>query len=259
MTDEDQGSFFDPQSGVGALGADDEPYDLPHDFDLAHEERDLHDFEEGDAPARVAAVSPMGPMGAARPRVVKTLSGAGKVYDWRSTNLLPPSGGTIRPLIMVEHIPVVPNRVGTGDFLQLAGILRAQGLSLQAATDQEGNVALYTPLDRMCFQARGANQVSIGVEHMHMSVSEDWSKKQLRASAWLWQYVEREYGIPLRVAQLGSGAGFVRVNKRGHTSHQRVSAAAGFNDRSDPGNKYDWEYVRRAAIFFKRKGHFRGV
>lgn len=192
-------------------------------------------------------------------KVIKTLRGAGTIYDYRGTNVLPPSGGRIRPLIMVEHIPVVPNKPGTQDFLILARVLKAQGLSLQAATDRDGNVALYNHLDRLCYQARGANQVSCGVEHMHMSTGEEWTRRQLRASAWLWQYAEREYGIPLRVARLGSGRGAVRVLRRGHTSHQRVSQAAGFNDRSDPGPGYDWEYVARAARFFKKHHHFEGV
>lgn len=192
-------------------------------------------------------------------KVIKELRGAGKVYDYRGTGVLPPNGGRIRPLIMVEHIPVVPNKPGTEDFLILANVLKKQNLSLQAATDREGNVALYNPLDRLCYQARGANQISCGVEHMHMSIGEEWTKKQLRASAWLWQYAEREYAIPLRTARLSPGHGTVGVLRRGHTSHRRVSQAAGFNDRSDPGPGYDWQYVRRAAIFFKRHGHFEGV
>ena len=192
-------------------------------------------------------------------KVLKQLRGAGKVYDYRGTGLLPANGGVIRPLIMVEHIPVVPNVKGTDDFRTLARVLRVQGLSLQAATDREGNVALYNPLNRLCFQARGANQVSCGVEHMHMSIGEEWTKRQLRASAWLWQYAEREFGIPLRVARLAAGPGRVGVLRRGHTSHRRVSAAAGFHDRVDPGPGYDWEYVRKAALFFKSHGHFEGV
>jgi hypothetical protein len=192
-------------------------------------------------------------------KAIKNLRGAGKVYDFRGTGVLPPNGGLIHPLIMVEHIPIVPNVEGTADFHALANVLKAQGLSLQAATDREGNVALYNPLNRLCFQAKGANQVSCGVEHMHMTIAEDWSRKQLRASAWLWQFAEREFGIPLRVARITSGPGHIRVLRRGHTSHKRVAAAAGFYDRVDPGPGYDWEYVRKAALFFKRHGHFQGV
>lgn len=191
--------------------------------------------------------------------VIKELKGAGKVIDYRGSGVLAPSGGIIQPLIMVEHIPVIRNVPGTDDFLTLARVLRDRGLSLQAATDAEGNVALYNPLNRLCFQAKGANQVSCGVEHMHATINEPWSKKQFRAAAWLWQYAEREFGIPLRIARLSSGPGRVGVLRRGHTSHQRVSAAAGFNDRSDPGPGFDWEYVRSAALFFKRHGHFVGA
>ena len=190
--------------------------------------------------------------------VIKTLKGAGKIYDFRNTRVLPPNGGLIRPLIAIEHIPVVRNVKGTADFLTLARVLRDQGLSLQTATDREGNVALFNNLNRLCYQARGSNQLSYGTEHMHMSIGEEWSKRQLRASAWIWQYAEREYGIPLLVAKLGSGNP-TPVIKRGHTSHQRQAVAAGYNDRSDPGGKYDWEYVRAASIFFKRHGHFVGV
>lgn len=192
-------------------------------------------------------------------KVLKELRGAGKVFDFRGTGVLPPNGGVIQPLIMVEHIPVVPNVQGAGDFHTLARVLKEQGLSLQAATDREGNVALYNSLNRLCFQARGANSVSCGVEHMHMTVEEEWTKKQLRASAWLWQLAERDFGIPLRIARISSGQGRIGVLRRGHTSHRRVSAAAGFHDRVDPGPGYDWEYVRKAALFFKRHGHFEGV
>ncbi|MEA2241231.1 MAG: N-acetylmuramoyl-L-alanine amidase [Solirubrobacteraceae bacterium] len=192
-------------------------------------------------------------------KVLKELRGAGKVFDYRGTGLLPANGGIIRPLIMVEHIPVVPNVKGTADFHTLANVLRAQGLSLQAATDREGNVALYNDLNRLCFQAKGANQVSCGVEHMHMTIGEEWSKKQFRAAAWLWQYAEHTFGIPLRVARITSGPGRVGVLRRGHTSHQRVATAAGFNNRVDPGPGFDWEYVRKAALFFKSHGHFEGV
>ena len=192
-------------------------------------------------------------------KVLRTLRGAGKVFDYRGTGLLPPSGGRIRPLIMVEHIPVVPNAKGTSDFKLLARILKQQGLSLHAATDAEGNVALYNNLDRLCFQARGANQVSCGVEHMHMTVDEPWTRKQLNAAAWLWCLAKRDFAIPMRIARLSPGAGKVGVLRRGHTSHKRVSQAAGFNDRSDPGPGFDYKYVRRAGIFFRQNGHFDGV
>ena len=47
---------------------------------------------------------------------------------------------------MIEHIPVIENVPGTDDFMTLTRVLDAQGLSLQAATDANGNVALYNPL-----------------------------------------------------------------------------------------------------------------
>jgi len=192
------------------------------------------------------------------PREIKHIKGGVQVWDYRKTGILPANGGRIRPLVMVEHIPVIRQMVGLTDFEVLARVLKQQGLSLQAATDASGNVALYNDLDELCYQARGANSVSCGVEHMHANINEPWSKKQLRASAWLWQYAEREYGIPLRVAKIGGGGGKISVIKKGHVSHQRVSAAAGYNDRSDPGPGYDWEYVRKAALYYKSKGHFEG-
>lgn len=192
------------------------------------------------------------------PRVIKTLRGAGKIYDWRGTGLLPPNGGKIKLLLGIEHIPVVPNRHGTDDFLLLAKVLRDQGLSLQTATDSEGNVALYNPLDALCYQARGSNSCSYGTEHMHMSVGEAWSKKQLRAAAWIWQYAEREYGIPPHTARLGKGNP-TPVWRKGHVSHQAQATAAGFHDRSDPGVGFDVAYVGHCVAFFKRHGHFEGA
>lgn len=253
-------SVFDHEPSIGGVGEDDTPYDVG-EVNPDDEARELtHCAEDFDPQALESLLAAGAPRTAVKPRVIKTIRGMGKIYDFRTTGLLAPSGGLIRPLIMVEHIPVVPNMPGIGDFLALARVLNAQNLSLQAATDTEGHVALYTPLNRLCWQARGANSISCGVEHMHMSINEDWSKKQLRASAWLWQYAEREFGIPLRVAKIGDGPGAtVSVFKRGHTSHKRVAAAAGFNDRSDPGGKYDWEYVRAAVLFFKRHGHFEGA
>lgn len=191
-----------------------------------------------------------------RPHVVKSLRGAGSVYDWRNTGLLPPNGGRIRLLVGVEHIPVMPNVPGVGDFVSLANVLRAQGLSLQTATDREGNVALYNPLDRLCYQAKGANQLGYGTEHMHTAITEDWSRKQLRASAWIWQYAEHAYGLPMQMANITPGHGLVGVARRGHTSHQNIANQAGFHNRTDPGNKYDWEYVKKAALFFVVHGGF---
>lgn len=187
--------------------------------------------------------------------VVKALRGAGKVYRARP-HVLPPNGGRSPVLVMVEHIPVMHDKPGTEDFTDLARVLLAQGLSLEAATDGDGNVCLYNRLDVLCYQARGLNGPSCGVEHMHMSIGDPWRRVQLRASAWLWQYAEREYGIPMQMAKLGRRPGQAVVLRKGHTSHRRVSEAAAFNDRSDPGPGYDWEYVMRAAAFYKRHGGF---
>ena len=194
------------------------------------------------------------------PVVIKELDGAGKVFDYRGTGLLRPSGGLIQPQIMVEHIPLVRNEPGTDDFVALANVLNGRRLAVHAATDREGNVALYTPLNRRCDHAKGANQVSCGVEHMHVSLDEAWTKKQFRAAAWLWQLAEREFGIPLRIARVRSGGhGRIEVLRRGHTSHKRVADAAGFHHKTDPGSGFDWELVRANALFFKRHGHFVGA
>jgi hypothetical protein len=69
---------------------------------------------------------------------------------------------------------------------------------------------------------------------MHMSVGEAWSKQQLRAAAWIWQYAEREYGIPPHTARVGKGNP-TPVWRKGHISHKDQATAAGFNDRVDPG------------------------
>lgn len=114
--------------------------------------------------------------------VLKELRGAGKVFDFRGTGLLPPNGGIIQPLITVEHIPVVPNVEGADDLHQLARVLRQQGLSLHAAADREGNIALYNPLNRLCYQARGANSVSCGVEHMHTTPARSSATSTARRS-----------------------------------------------------------------------------
>lgn len=191
--------------------------------------------------------------------LVKDLKGAGKVYRAKPYVLPPNEPTRQRPLVAVEHIPVMHDQSGLRDFLALAHVLRTspQGvLSLETATDGDGNVCIYNRLDAMCYQAKGLNSLSYGTEHMHMSITQDWRRVQLRASAWLWQYAEREYGLPIQFAKLGSGPGYVRVLRKGHASHRRVSQAAGYNDRSDPGSKYDWHYVAHAAEFYKKHGAF---
>jgi hypothetical protein len=188
---------------------------------------------------------------------IKSVKGMGTIYDGSSE--LSPSGGVINLQLFVEHIPVVPNRPGVQDFKDLARVLRAQGLSLQTATDREGNVCLYTPLNRLCWQAKGANSVSAGCEHMHMTITEDWTKRQLRASAWLWVYARDKYGIPAKMGRMGSGPGIVRVKRKGHVTHKQVSIRAGFRDRSDPGPKYDVAYVMHCVKFYDKHHHFEGA
>jgi hypothetical protein len=197
---------------------------------------------------------------------LKTIKGMGTVYDWRDASWSRPNGGRINPLVFVQHIPVVPNVQGIGDFVTLRNVLVAQGLMVQAATDREGNVALFTRFDELCFQARGANQFSCGAEHMHMTIGEAWSRKQLRAAAWLVQLAKRKHGIPTALGRLGAGDGLARVLKRGQTTHMAVSHYAGFNDRSDPDGHingshdgYDFDYVRHCVVFFDQHGHFSGA
>lgn len=206
-----------------------------------------------------------------KPRASARIPGTGgRFFDWRGTGLCPPvltpepSGRLTpvkqRPLWMVEHIPVIRNVTGPGDFISLANVLRAQRLSLQGATDAEGNVALYANLDELCYQARGANSVSCGVEHMHATITEPWTREQLLASAWFWQRAEATQGIPLaRGKGANGGAGIARVLRPGHVTHAEQSAWAGFHDRSDPGPGYDFEFVARAARFFKRRRTFKGA
>jgi hypothetical protein len=191
--------------------------------------------------------------------VLKEIPGMGKVYDWRTSPWTPANGGKIKPLIFVQHIPVVRNVTGIGDFVTLRNVLVAQGLMVQCATDAEGNVALFTPFDQLCYQARGANQVSTGCEHMHATTNEPWTRKQMRAAAWLAQLAQRKHGIPCKGGRLGEGPGVVKVLSRGHVTHEGVSKKAGFNDRSDPGPGFDWAYMWHCVAYFKEHGHFEGA
>jgi len=196
------------------------------------------------------------------PSVLKTLRIAegerSSIFDYRGETS--PNGGAIGLKACVHHIPVVPNGPGHTDFDTLRRVLLAQGLMVQMSTDRDGNVALFTRADRLCYQARGANSIACGIEHMHMTVGEDWSKKQMRAAAWIAQYLEREFNMPLQMADLEPGGhGVARVVRKGHTSHQQVSRMAGYNDRSDPGPGFDYEYMFHAAKWFRRHGHFVGA
>lgn len=203
------------------------------------------------------------------PRILKTIKGMGTVIDWRGSPWSAPNGGRIRARLGVQHIPVIHNVNGFGDLVTLNEVLTAQGLRVQHGTDREGNVALYCDGNRLCFQARGANMVSWGTEHMHFDVREEWSKKQLRASAWIIQLEKRHVSTGRGRASLAPGDGVVRIIRGGQTTHKRVSDCAGFRDRSDPNGTvdagghwpehYDFEYVDHAITFFERHGHFEGA
>lgn len=241
-----------------------------------HELRDIHEADEALSLALNQSAGPLmaGPsqvselLSAKRPmeavigggRVLKSIKGMGTIYDWRTSPWTPANGGKINPLVFVHHIPVVPNVKGIGDFITLRNVLVAQGLMVQTSTDREGNVALYTPFNVLCYQAKGANSLSTGCEHMHMTTGEAWSRKQLRASAWLVNQALEKHGIPATAwAKLGDGNGFVTVKRRGQTTHEAVSNAAGYHDRSDPGNGYDKEYVDHCVHYFRAHHHFEGA
>jgi hypothetical protein len=244
---------------------------------LFHEQRDIHDADDAlasalrqedlyahlrAAPAKVGDLlsAPLGSSIIGGGHVLKDVKGMGKVYDWRTSPWTPANGGSIKPLAFVHHIPVVPNSVGIGDFVTLRNVLVAQGLMVQTATDREGNVALFTPFNRLCYQAKGANQITCGCEHMHLTTGEAWTKHQLRASAWLVNQALEKHGIPATAwASLGSGKGFVTVKRRGQTTHESVSAHAGFHDRTDPGHGYDKEYVDHCVHYYRKHHHFEGA
>jgi hypothetical protein len=225
-------------------------------FDPANEERDLHDGQE-DAPT-----APGDPGRSVDAKVKRTLKIAGErkstVFDFR--HVTSPNGGKITLQACVHHIPVISNVPGRADLDTLRSVLLAQGLMVQFGTDAEGNVAMYTPADRLCFHARGGNSVTCGIEHMHATVGEAWTKKQLRAAAWIVQRLERQFGLPRRMATVEpNGPRFARITRTGHTSHEEISRAAGFNDRVDPGDGFDYDYVFHAAEFFEKHGHFIGA
>lgn len=191
--------------------------------------------------------------------ILKRIKGMGAVIDWRGSSWSKPNGGHIRARLGVQHIPVIHNINGFADLVTLNNVVGAQGLRVQHGTDKEGNVGLYCAGDRLCFQARGANQVSWGTEHMHFTVGEEWSRRQLRAAAWIIQLEKKHCGTGRGRASLHDGAGVVVITRGGQTTHERVSAAAGFHDRKDPGPGYDFEYVDRAITFFETHGHFEGA
>jgi len=190
------------------------------------------------------------------PRLLKTIPHMGKVWDYRGFTHA--NGGTINPRLHVEHIPVIRQMDGRADLDLLWRVLVDQGLMVHNGSDGEGNVALFVPLDKLCYQARGANTVSVGTEHMHLAVTDAWSSHQLNAAAYL-SYRSLEHAdIPMYNGRLRSGNGFVVVARGGHVTHKRVSQAAGFNDRSDPGDKYValMGEIRERAIHFRRYHRF---
>jgi hypothetical protein len=208
---------------------------------------------------KTAAAAPEGATVPHGGKKLKTIRGMGTVYDWRGSAWSEPNGPAITPRLGVQHIPVIHNVKGFGDLVTLNEVCGAQGLRVQQGTDAEGNVGLFTNGNLLCFQARGANQCSWGTEHMHFAITEPWSKKQLRASAWIAQLNHRKYGTPLTRWSLGSGAGVVKVIRGGQGTHAEEAAKAGFHDRIDPGHGYDFEYVDHCVAFFDRHGHFEGA
>ncbi len=196
------------------------------------------------------------------PSVLKTLRIGGNgqrstIWDYRQETA--PNGGTIDLRGCVWHIPVIHNQEGRGDLDTLRRVLIAQGLMVQFGNDAEGNIALYTRANRLCYHARGANSVTCGVEMMHYLTSEPWSKKQIRAAGWIAQYLEREFALPLQMADVEPGPGVARIVRKGHTSHEQISRMAGFNDRSDPGPGFDYDAMFAAAKYFRSHGHFVGA
>jgi hypothetical protein len=195
------------------------------------------------------------------PTVLKTLNIAkdqtSKIWDYR--NETPPNGGRIDLQACVHHIPVIADRPGRDDLDLLRDVLIQQGLMVQFGTDAEGNVALYTRANRLCYHAKGANSVACGIEHMHYSIDDPWTEKQLRAAGWIAHRLV-EQGIPLRMADVEpAGPGRVKIVRTGHTTHQQVSRLAGSNDRRDPGSLCNFDRIFHYARFYKRHGHFVGA
>lgn len=193
-------------------------------------------------------------------QVIAHIPGMGRVYDWRNTSWSQPNGGKIPLLLFVDHIPVIPNMPGVADFIRLRDVLYAQGLRVQTSTDASGNVALFTPFDRLCYQARGANSFSMGCEHMHYGINDPWSRHQLNASSYLHWLAREHHGLRAHAAQLAPGNGVVRVVRSGQTEHKAVSHYAGYDDRSDPGPVYerDEEHVVKGVVYFDKHRSFKG-
>lgn len=243
-----------------ALAGHDLALELPPEVPYPeHEQRDIHDADA----ALERGLGRDQPRTAIRPRHVGKIPGLrGKVYDFRGTGLCPPvmSGGRsirIRPVLYVQHIPVIHNVKGTGDLITLGNVLRAQGLNVQSGTDAEGNIALYTRQDELCYHARGVNSISIGTEHMHFGIDEPWTDAQMKAAAYLawraWHYA----GVPPRNASLGNaGSGLAIAKRSGHTTHRIEADVAGWHDRTDPGAGFHRQHLYDLVHFYDRKRRF---
>jgi hypothetical protein len=239
------------------------PRDIHEVDELLGDESRLEAFLERDAERRQAELAgARGLMALAssssQPRLLrKATRNLGNVWDYR--HITAANGGRINPLIHVDHIPVIRQMAGRADLDVLRRVLLAQGLMVQYATDAEGNVAIYCDPAELCFHARGANSVGCGTEHMHLTVAEKWTRKQLNAAAFIRARNRRRAGIPTGWAQLGSGNGFVTVRRRGNTGHENVSNRAGFHDRSDPGDLFPEGEVKERADFFIKHHTFERI
>jgi hypothetical protein len=189
---------------------------------------------------------------------IRRIKGGVTIRDYRGTGLCPPNGGKIRPLVYVHHIPVIHDAPGWSDLITLGNVLRTMTpdrLAVANGTDAEGNIALFTDMDELCYHARGSNGLSCGTEHMHYSIAEPWSEKHYRAAAYLAWQAHEHHGIPLQGARLLSGNP-TPVARRGHTSHQVQSVAAGYHDRSDPGTLFRYHHMYELAHFYGKHRRF---
>ena len=240
-----------------------DPYEPAEDaevqaFDAELEARDLHEGDEAGAWERAMAGATERDVAT----VLKTLQIAenqtSKIFDYRGSTS--PNGGRIDLRACVHHIPVINNVDGRPDIDLLRQVLLDRGVMVQFGTDAVGNVAVFARANRLCFHAKGANSITCGVQHLHLAVGDPWSRKQVRAAAWIAQFLEREFDIPLRVADVEpNGPGRVQIMRKGHTTHRKISHEAGFDDRIDPGAGFDFERVFAAARFFSKHGHFVGA
>jgi hypothetical protein len=226
-----------------------------------HEKRDIHDIDQilRDPELLTSTLKLVqgGASGQFNPRKYKVIPNMGTVWDYRRFTV--PNGPHMRPLIFTQHIPVIRQMDGRADLDVLWKVLVAQGLMVQNGTDGEGNVAFYTNMDRICWHARGANSLGPGTEHMHLTTAESWSDRQLNAAAYLSNRLYENHGVSRKHGHIVPNTpGTVAVTRRGHVTHEAVSKKAGFNDRSDPGDKYEalMDEIKDRAVFFGRNHRF---